>query len=90
MLCTLFGVKAANVDPTDPKWEEFIAVEIEDIPNKNLKNYLLDNHHNNPYALKLTKQHKALGPFSPDLDNVFWINVIWSAFFGILLAIGTN
>lgn len=71
-----FSSAFAAVDPTDPLWQTFVAGQIKDIPDPEIKRFLLDSHHKNPYAEHLSKELAGLGPFSPSLDNIFWLPTI--------------
>ncbi len=63
----------AKIDPKDSRWQNYVAGKIEEIPNKNLKKYLLDIRDRNYYKQFIIDQLDSLGPFSPGQGTVFWV-----------------
>lgn len=64
------------IDPSEPYWATFVAGAINDIPNSNVRKYLLETHHNNAYAEAIAHELDTVGVFSPTKDNVFWLPTI--------------
>ncbi|MGZ3694238.1 MAG: hypothetical protein ACXWQO_08550 [Bdellovibrionota bacterium] len=64
---------AAGTRGEDPAWNEYVVGKVEDLPDSPIKKFLHASHFNNAYGDSIKKKTAALGPFSPQANNVFWI-----------------
>ena len=64
---------ADPVDPKDPKWNQLVVGSLNDLPNGPVKTFLHATHFNNVYGKTIGHKTRALGPFSPEANLVFWI-----------------